>query len=76
MRFSSGSFVAANTRKIGAADARNLRAGLLKAYRWQYIVSGAQNERFLQILAAMLPPAQLERVVTALKPLMEDVASA
>ena len=68
-------FVAANTRKIGAADARNLRAGLLKAYRWQYIVSGAQNERFLQILAAMLPPAQLERVVTALKPLMEDVAS-
>ena len=69
-------FVAANTRKLDAAQTRQLREGLLKAYRWQYIVSGAQNERFLQILGAMLPPAQLERVVTALKPLMEDVASA
>jgi hypothetical protein len=69
-------FMAASPRKLSPAHAQELRAGLLKAYRWQYIVSGAQNERFLQILGAMLPPAQLERVVGALKPLMEDVASA
>jgi hypothetical protein len=64
-------FMAVNARKLAPAEAAQLRAGLLKAYRWQYIVSGAQNERFLQILGAMLPPPQLQRVVGALKPLMD-----
>jgi hypothetical protein len=68
-------FMTANARKLAKAETQALRAGFLKAYRWQYIVSGAQNERFLQILAAMLTPAQLERVVTALKPLIEDATA-
>ena len=69
-------FMTANPRKLSKTDAQALRAAFLKAYRWQYIVSGAQNERFLQILGAMLNPAQLERVVTALKPIMEDATTA
>jgi 3-methyladenine DNA glycosylase/8-oxoguanine DNA glycosylase len=69
-------FMTANPRKLPQAEAQKLRAAFLKAYRWQYIVSGAQNERFLQILGAMLSPAQLERVVAALKPIMEDALSA
>ena len=68
-------FMAANPRRISRAEEKTLRAGLVKAYRWQYIVSGAQNERFLQILGAMLAPAQLERVVGALKPIVEDATT-
>jgi hypothetical protein len=69
-------FTTTNARRLAKAEAQALRAAFLKAYRWQYIVSGAQNERFLQILAAMLTPAQLERVVAALKPLIEDATTA
>ena len=61
--------------RISRAEEKTLRAGLVKAKRWQYIVSGAQNERFLQILGAMLSPAQLERVVGALKPIVEDATT-
>ncbi|HUP96892.1 MAG TPA: hypothetical protein VM073_03060 [Usitatibacter sp.] len=57
-------------RKLSETEAIQLRAGFLSAYRWQYIVSGAQNERFLEVLAAMLPPAQMQRVATALEPLV------
>jgi hypothetical protein len=69
-------FMTANPRKLSKAEAQTLRGAFLKAYRWQYIVSGAQNERFLQILGAMLSPAQLDRVVAALKPIMEDALTA
>jgi hypothetical protein len=69
-------FTTANPRKLSKAEAQKLRGAFLKAYRWQYIVSGAQNERFLQILGAMLSPAQLDRVVAALKPIMEDALAA
>jgi hypothetical protein len=69
-------FTTANARRLSKAEAQSLRRAFLKAYRWQYIVSGAQNERFLQILGAMLTPAQLERVVAALKPIMEDALNA
>ena len=39
------------------------------AYRWQYILSGAQHPRFLKLLTGMITPAQVERVTTALAPL-------
>ncbi len=57
-------------RKLDKAQAESLRAGLLRAYRWQYIVSGVQNERFMQILGAMVTPAQMGRITTALAPIM------
>ena len=57
-------------RKLAEAECAQLRAGFLSAYRWQYIVSGAQNERFLEVLSAMLPPAQMQRVATALEPIV------
>jgi hypothetical protein len=59
-------------RRLAAGEGQALKAGLLRAYRWQYIVSGAQNERFLAILGEMLTPAQMQRVVSALAPLMND----
>jgi hypothetical protein len=43
--------------------------GILKAYRWQYIVSGAMEPRFQRQLAGMTNAAQLQRVHEALAPL-------
>jgi hypothetical protein len=47
-----------------------LRAGVLRAYRWQYIVSGAQHPRFVELMGRLLTPAQGQRVAEALAPLM------
>src|SRR5260221_13542870 len=63
-------------RKLDKREAQALREKLLAAYRWQYIVSGAQNERFMQILGGLLSEAQMKRVVTALTPLMENALAA
>src|SRR5215831_16215867 len=48
---------------VGAVD------GVLRAYRWQYIVSGAQHPRFLKLLVGMITPAQAERITKALAPI-------
>jgi len=63
-------FMHINRRKVGAEDEVALRDGLLCAYRWQYIVSGVRNERFLEILGAMLEPAQMQRIASALGPIV------
>lgn len=41
-----------------------------KVYRWQYIVLGVQDERFQKILGGMITAAQMQRVGTALAPIM------
>src|SRR5262249_26900018 len=45
---------------------KELQAGVLRAYRWQYIVSGAQHPRFMKLLSGMITPAQGERITKAL----------
>jgi hypothetical protein len=57
-------------RKLGRAEAAQLREGLLKAYRWQYIVTGVQNERFLKVLTGMVNDEQMARIGAALGPIM------
>ena len=42
----------------------------LAAYRWQYITSGVQDERFLGILSPMINAAQASRINTALAPIV------
>jgi hypothetical protein len=44
--------------------------GVLNAYRWQYIVSGIQDGRFMGVLTSMLDERQVERIASALAPLM------
>jgi len=44
---------------------------LLSAYRWQYIVSGAQEPRFTDLLNDLLTPEQMQRVGAALAPLAD-----
>jgi len=47
-----------------------LRATVLKAYRWQYIVSGVQDSRFTELLGEMITPEHSTRIGEALKPIM------
>ncbi|HJS34553.1 MAG TPA: hypothetical protein VJ766_03600 [Pseudoxanthomonas sp.] len=44
--------------------------GILKAYRWQYIVSGVTAQRFQKILFDVLNDRQVARLTDALQPLL------
>ena len=60
-------------RVVGmAADEKRavqVAATVLKAYRWQYIVSGAIHPHFQKVLASLVSPAQMARIQAALAPL-------
>jgi hypothetical protein len=43
---------------------------LVRAYRWQYIVTGAQEPRFAEVLKALVTPAQMARIGDALAPIV------
>jgi len=53
----------------GDPRAAAVAATVLKAYRWQYIVSGAIHPRFQKVLAELVTPAQMGRIQDALAPL-------
>jgi hypothetical protein len=66
-------FIAACGRSLPPAEIERVKNALLAAYRWQYIVSGAQNERFSATLGEMITPAQGGRIAEALGPIVESV---
>jgi hypothetical protein len=59
-------------RPLRDEESETLQVTLLRAYRWQYIVSGVQDPRFLQILQELVSESQMERIVTALTPIIEN----
>ncbi len=63
-------FVGAAQRGFSSEQARSIGDAVLKAYRWQYIVSGVQDGRFLGVLSSLIAQPQLERISAALAPLM------
>jgi hypothetical protein len=56
-------------RPFEARHVEALRDTFLKAYRWQYILSGAQHEHFLAVLGELVTEAQMQRIGNALAPL-------
>jgi len=68
-------FTESIARKVDAAEAGRLREALLHAYRWQYIVSGVRNERFMKILSGMVTEEQMGRIAAALGPIMGAAAA-
>lgn len=64
-------FLLAAGRAFSSTDAEAIRATFLRAYRWQYIVSGVQDPRFNEVLGSMITPAQGERIGAALAPLLD-----
>jgi hypothetical protein len=67
-------YFAANAGRVFAAKEIDIIADtLLKAYRWQYIVSGVQQKRFTDVLGELVTPVQMERIGKALGPLLGHV---
>jgi len=63
-------FLAIAGRTFVGADAAAIRAVILRAYRWQYIVSGVQHAHFGQLLTGMTTPSQMARIQAALAPIV------
>jgi hypothetical protein len=51
------------------SESAAVRDLLLRAYRWQYIVTGVQEPRFAEVMKALVTPAQMERIGAALAPI-------
>ena len=63
-------FMGNASRSFSVDETAQIKACVLSAYRWQYIVSGVQHPHFGRLLARMTTPAQMSRVQTALAPIM------
>jgi len=63
-------FLAIAGREFSAAQREALSAGVLAAYRWQYIISGVQHIHFGRLLTSMTTEAQMARIQQALAPIM------
>ena len=63
-------FLAVAGRAFDGDQVTRLQATVLKAYRWQYIVSGVQDPRFIGILREMITDAQMQRIGAALAPII------
>jgi hypothetical protein len=64
-------FAAICSRSLSPVERERVHALVLKAYRWQYIVSGLQQSRFNSVLTSLTTPAQQARIASALAPIMQ-----
>lgn len=62
----AGYFAAKCGRPIHAAEAPAIEAAFLKAYRWQYIHSGAKHPHFGKVLTGLITENQGRRIQSAL----------
>jgi hypothetical protein len=57
-------------RRLAEAERRTIEQMMLKAYRWQYILSGAQHPHFVKVLTDLTTETQRARIEMAIKTLM------
>jgi hypothetical protein len=62
----AGYFAAKCGRAVEATEARAIEAAFLKAYRWQYVHSGAQHPQFGKVLSSLITESQGQRIQAAL----------
>lgn len=62
-------FISIAGRSFSEAEVEQVHAGVLKAYRWQYIVSGVIEPRFHKVLFSLIDDRQAARIQDALEPL-------
>jgi len=65
-------FLRCSEQSFSEREKAIVRALMLKAYRWQYIVSGVQEPRYMNILGGMITAKQAERIETALAPIVNQ----
>jgi hypothetical protein len=56
-------------RPFDESERASVRRLVLKAYRWQYIVSGVQHPHFARLLSGMTTEPQMKRIQAALAPI-------
>jgi hypothetical protein len=61
-----GYFATTCGRAVAEEEAKVIEAGFLKAYRWQYIHSGAAHPLFRQVLSSVITADQGQRIQAAL----------
>ncbi len=59
-------------RPFTGDEAAAIRTQVLRAYRWQYIVSGVQHPHFARLLGSMTTAAQMSRIHAALAPIVQS----
>ena len=59
-------FAAKCGREVHEAEEQKIEAAFLKAYRWQYIHSGAQHPHFGKVLSSLITADQGKRIQSAL----------
>jgi hypothetical protein len=59
-------FVGNCGRRLDSAEVDFVRRALLKAYRWQYILSGVELPHFQRVLGDLITPEQAARIFAAL----------
>lgn len=60
-------------RPLTNAEQAAVGAALRRAYRYQYIVSGVREQRFLNVLGSLVSGQQMQRIGEALTPIVADV---
>jgi len=63
-------FLKAKGTALSEQNIRRLQDQVLRAYRWQYILSGVEETRFQKVLRAMITEEQMRRIEAALAPLI------
>ena len=66
----SGYFLRLCDRNFKDDEQHAIKDLLVKAYRWQYIVSGVQHRHFGRLLTEFTTTAQMQRIQRALAPIM------
>jgi hypothetical protein len=66
-------FVQVAGRRFDDTQVQAIHATMLGAYRWQYITSGVQDARFLEVLGSMINAGQGARINAALAPIVGAV---
>jgi hypothetical protein len=57
-------------RSLGDGEYQALEDAVLGAYRWQYIISGAQHPHFLKVLGGLVTESQAARIRSAVQTLL------
>jgi hypothetical protein len=53
-------------RSFTVEESHRLKVGFLKSYRWQFIISGAEQPHFVKVLGGLINRAQAARIQAAL----------
>jgi hypothetical protein len=59
------------SRQFSEAEIADLKRTVLGAYRWQYIITGVRHPHFGKLLASMTTPTQMQRIQSALAPIID-----